>query len=84
MGKCPSHVSSPTAWLSEPAETSSPPLASWHRSTSVMKILGNAIPTFSAIFYALSTSFILTEVFGQHIDNKLRVSIMRASSGCKS
>lgn len=37
---------------------------------SLMKILGNSTPKIYVIFSFLSFSLILTEVFGQHINNK--------------
>lgn len=37
---------------------------------SLMKILGNSTSKFSVVFYFLSFSLILTEVFGQRINNK--------------
>jgi len=75
VGKCPSHVSSLTACLSEPAETSWAPLTlllfPGIGTQSLTKILGNAIPDISAIFYSLSIiSFILTDCSGQRISNK--------------
>lgn len=37
---------------------------------SLMKMLGNSTSKISVIFYFLSFSLILTEIFGQQINNK--------------